>query len=103
MLTISSGINLLTGYQVQLDASQTSKLTSTPDRPSGAGNQNDDPVNISQKAKEIHQVYQGKKSRLEQNYNKEAQALEREYLQEKNRLQREFSQKKKSLEIDIVA
>lgn len=62
-----------------------------------------DSVQISQKAKTLQQEFENDKTTLEDNYNRDAEALERAYLQEKNQLEREFSQKKRALEINIYA
>ena len=101
MLTTTSGINNLTGYQAQLDVSITARSSNSSDRSSSDLKETDDSVNISRKAKELQQTYQGEKSKLEQKHNSEAQQLEREYIQEKNRIEREYSRKKLSLEINV--
>jgi len=103
MLSTPSGIIDITGYQDQLEFHHGSRLPKNTDQDATRGNPAEDTVNISSKARELQQDYQGEKTTLEQNYNVEAQQLEREYLLEKNELEREFSQKKQSLEIDIFA
>lgn len=103
MLTTTSGINNLTGYQAQLDVSNTARPSNNSDRSSSDREKTDDSVKISRKAKELQQAYQGEKSQLEQKRNNEAQQLEREYLQEKNRIEREYSRKKLSLKINVYA
>ena len=103
MLTTTSGINNLTGYQAQLDASNTVRSSNSEDRSSSNPKENNDTVNISSQARALQQTYQTKKTTLEQSYNSDAQQLEQAYLQEKNRLEQEFRQKKQSLEIHIYA
>ncbi|MCK5164727.1 MAG: hypothetical protein KAQ72_13465 [Desulfobacula sp.] len=103
MLTNTSGINTLTGYQAQLDISNSARPSNSADRSSLDPKEKDETVNISSKARELQQVYQGEKNKLEQNFNSETQQLEREYLQEKNRLAIEYNQKKQSLEINVYA
>ncbi len=103
MLTIKSGIDVLTGYQAQLDVPKTSGNSTSDVRSASNPDKTDDTVDISRKAKELEQTYQGKKSKLEQNYNSDAQQLEREFSQEKKRLEREFARKKQSLEINVYA
>ncbi|OQY52326.1 MAG: hypothetical protein B6230_02945 [Desulfobacteraceae bacterium 4572_89] len=97
MLTTTSNINFFSGYQDQLNFS--TRVTGH----SFSKNQNtiNDEVNLSQKAKELQQVYAKKEATLEQKYKNESQNLEREYLQEKNRVEKEFRQKKQALEIDL--
>ena len=103
MLTTTSGINNLTGYQAQLDVSNTARPSNNSDPASSDREKTDDSVDISSKAKELQQAYQGEKSKLEQKHDSEAQQLEREYIQEKNRIEREYSRKKRSLEINVYA
>ena len=103
MLTNTSNINILAGYQTHVDVSQITHSSNSENSSSLNRRETDDKVNISRKARELQQLYDGKKERLEQDYNSDAQQLEKEYLQEKNRLEREFVQKKKSLEINIYA
>ncbi|MCD4722368.1 MAG: hypothetical protein K8S13_21290 [Desulfobacula sp.] len=103
MLTTTSGINYITGYQAQLDVSNTDKSSNSADHSSSNRKESNDTVNISREARELQQEYQGEKNTLEQNYNSETQQLEREFLQEKNRIEREFTQKKQSLEINVYA
>lgn len=103
MLTTTSGINYITGYQAQLDVSNTDRSSNSTDRSSSDRKESNDTVNISSRARELQQVYEREKTTLEQNYNSEEQQLEREYLLEKKRIEREFDQKKQSLEINVYA
>jgi len=103
MLTNTSGINHITGYQAQLDVSKIDKSSNTADRSSSDRKESNDTVNISSKARELQHTYERKKTTLEQNYDNEALQLEREYLQEKNRIVREFNQKRQNLEINVYA
>ncbi len=103
MLTNPSGINNLTGYQAQLNVSNTVKSSDNEDHSSSNGKEQGDTVNISSKARALQQTYQTKKTTLEQSYHSDAQQLEQEYLLEKSRLEREFRQKKQTLEIHIYA
>ena len=103
MLATPSGITHITGYQDQLDFQYTSRLPNNTDNASPRHNPAEDTVNISSKARELQQVYLGKKTTLEQHYNTDAQQLEREYLLERNKLESEFTRKKQSLEIDVLA
>ncbi len=96
MLTNTSGINVLTGYQEQLDVSNTIRSSNIKNSSPLNRKEIDDTVNISRKTRKIQQVYEGTKESLEQDYNYDAQQLEKEYLQEKKRLEREFTQKKQS-------
>jgi hypothetical protein len=103
MLTATSGINYITGYQSQLDVSNTDRSSNGADHSSLNRKESNDTVNISREAKELQQEYQGKENTLEQNYNSETQQLEREFLQAKNMLERDFTQKKQNLEINVYA
>jgi hypothetical protein len=103
MLTTTSGINNITGYQAQLDISDTTQPSRNADRSYSNRKENSDTVNISSKARELQQTYQTKKTTLAQNYNSDTQQLEREYALAKSRIEREFSQKKQSLEINVSA
>jgi hypothetical protein len=102
MLTTTSGIPSITGYQTQLDTS-TSRPPSTTEDPFSNRKASDDTVNISSKAKDLQQDYQQKKTIVEQNYNSDNQQLERAYHQEKTKLERELNQKKQALEINTYA
>jgi len=103
MLTNTSGINHITGYQAQLDVSKIDKSSNTADRSSSDRKESNDTVNISSKARELQSSYEREKTTLEQNHDNEAQQLEREYLQERNRLERDFNQKKQNIEINVYA
>ncbi|MCK5696450.1 MAG: hypothetical protein KAH62_07665 [Desulfobacula sp.] len=103
MLTTTSGINYITGYQAQLDVANTDRSSNSVDRSSSDRKESNDTVNISSRARELQQVYEREKTTLEQNYNSDAQQLEREYLLGKNRLERDFNQKKQNLEINVFA
>lgn len=103
MLTTTSGINSLTGYQAQLAVSKSDRSLNSPYHSSSDQKETNDTVNISSKARELQEEYQGEKTALEQNYNSEAQQLEREYSLEKNRLEREFNQKRQNIEINVYA
>ncbi len=103
MLTNPSSINNLTGYQAQLNVSNTVKYSDNEDRSFSSDKEQSDTVNISIKARVLQQTYQTKKNTLEQSYNSDAQQLEREYLLEKNRLEQEFRQKKQTLDIHVYA
>ncbi|WP_300456242.1 hypothetical protein [Desulfobacula sp.] len=102
MLTTTSGIPSVTGYQIQLDTS-TSRPPSTTQPPFSNRQETDDTVNISRKAKDLQQDYQKKKTIVEQNYTSDKQQLERAYHLEKNKLERELNQKKQALEINTYA
>ncbi|CCK81669.1 hypothetical protein [Desulfobacula toluolica] len=104
MLTNTSGIHNLTGYQAQLNISNTAKPSSHATGSPVSNRKNiNDTVNISNKARDLQQVYQREKTEVEQNHTNATQQLEREYLQEKSRLEKEFSRKKQDLEINIYA
>ena len=104
MLTTTSGIHNSTGYQAQLDISNTAKPSTRSAGPSVSNRkETSDTVNISSKTKNLQQVYQRKKNTVKQKHTNETQQLERAYFQEKARLEREFSQKKQAMEINIYA
>jgi len=103
MLTTTSGINHITGYQAQPDVSNTDRSSNSADRSSSNHKEPDDTVNISSKAKELQYTYEREKTTLEQNHNSEAQLLEREYLLARKRLERDFTQEKQNLELNIYA
>jgi len=102
MLTTTSNISFLSGYQDQrsLYAKDTSNSISKNEDPSK--NQNDK-VSLSRKAMELQQVYGKKETDLEQNYATKAQRLESEFIQAKRSLEREHSQKKQTLKVDLYA
>ena len=101
MLTTTSGINYVTGYQAQLNVSNTDRSSNSADRSSSDRKESNDTVNISTKAREIQYAYEKKKITLEQNHDNKTQQLERDYLQEKNRIEREFNHQKQNLEINV--
>ncbi len=100
MLTATSNIIAISGYQDQQNVftKVTNNSASKNDPP--PVNQNDE-VSLSKKARELQQTYRKKETVLEQNYTSETQRLESEFLQEKNRLEKEHVQKKRALEINV--
>ncbi len=100
MMTGSSKINNLTGYQGQLSNSN-AVLKSEPETAREVDTGDD--VSLSRKAKELQSVYRKKETDLEQNYTSKSQKLEREYRQEKVSLHKEFQQKKQSLNVNVYA
>jgi hypothetical protein len=104
MLTDTSGINSLSGYQVQPNVSNSNRSASSLETVSSVKfKESGDTVDISSKAKELQTEYQRKNSELEQRKNSETQQLERKYLLEKNELEREFRLKKQRLDINVYA
>ena len=104
MLTTTSGINYLSGYQVQLNVPNSNRSDSDLETASSEKiKESGDTVDISSKAKELQTDYQRKNSELEQRKNHEAQQLERKYLLEKNELEQEFRLKKQRLDINVYA
>jgi len=110
MLTTTSGINSLSGYQVQLNVSNPDRSSSNLETPSSANRkepanskESRDTVDISSKAKELQTEYQRKNSELEQRKNNEAQQLEQKYRLEKDELEREFRMKQQRLDINVYA
>jgi hypothetical protein len=104
MLTDTSGINSLSGYQVQPNVSNSNRSASSLGTSSSAEvKESGDTVDISSKAKELQTEYQRKHSELEQRKNSEARQLDRKYLLEKNELEREFRLKKQRLDINVYA
>jgi hypothetical protein len=102
MLTTTSTISLLGGYQDQRNISVKDSSTSVSKTEDSSGNQNDQ-VTLSRKARTLQRVYEKKETVLEQNYTNETQRLESEFIQAKSRLEKEHSQKKQSLEINVYA
>ena len=106
MLTTTSGINNLSGYQAQLDVSN-SYRSSNLENPSSSNRKESkdtsDTVNISSKAKELQNEYQRKNTELEQRKNNETQQLEKKYLLEKKELETEFRLRKQRLNINVYA
>ncbi len=102
MLTTTSNIIAISGYQDQQNVftKVASNVTSKNDDPSK--NQNDE-VSLSQEARDLQQTYKKKETVLEQNYTQETQLLEREFIQARNRLEAEHSQKKRVLNINLYA
>ncbi len=100
MLTTTSNIIAISGYQDQQNVFTRVTSNSAPKNDPPSINQNDE-VSLSQEARELQQVYEKKETVLEQNYANESQRLESEFLQEKNRLEAEHSQKKQALEINV--
>ena len=106
MLTTTSGINNLSGYQAQLDVSnsyRSSNLENPSPSNSKESKKTNDTVNISSKANELQNEKQRKKTELEQRKNNEAQQLEKKYLLEKKELETEFRLKKQRLNINVYA
>jgi hypothetical protein len=104
MLTDTSGINSLSGYQVQPNVSNSNRSASNLETASSVKlKESGDTVDISSKAKALQTEYQRKHSELEQRKNSETQQLERKYLLEKNELEREFRLKKQRLDINVYA
>jgi len=103
MLTTTSGISYLSGYQAQLDVSNSDRSSNREKVSSPENKESNDTVDISSKAKELQTEYQRKNSELQQRKKNEAQQLERKYLLEKNELEREFRLKKQRLEINVYA
>jgi len=101
MLTTTSNINFFGGYQDQLNFSARVTGSSIPVNQNNTQNNTYDEVNLSQKSRELQQIYEKKEATLEQNYNSDSQELEREYLQEKAKVEKEFRQKKQALEINL--
>jgi len=101
MLTTTSNISFLNGYQDQLNFSTRVTGNSFSKNQNNTPENTNDEVNLSQKAKELQQTYEKKEATLEQSYNNESQKLETEYLLEKNRVEDEFRQKKQALEINL--
>ncbi|OGR12858.1 MAG: hypothetical protein A2277_17505 [Desulfobacterales bacterium RIFOXYA12_FULL_46_15] len=100
MLTNTSGISNLSGYQAQLVVSNSNRFFNR-ETPSSESKESNDTVDISSQAKEILTEYQQENSELEQKHEIESQQLEREYLLEKNKLETEFNQKKQRLNINV--
>jgi len=85
MLTTTSGINSLSGYQVQLNVSNSNSSSSNLENPSPSNTkESKDTVDISSKAKELQTEYQRKNSELEQRKNDEAQQLEQKMSSNEN-------------------
>ena len=104
MLTTTSGINSLSGYQVQPNVSNSNQPAPNLEPASSEKvKESGDTVDISGKAKELQTEHQRKTSELEQRKNNEAQQLERKYLLEKNELEQEFRLKKQRLDINVYA
>jgi hypothetical protein len=102
MLTTTSGIDSLSGYQVQPKVSNSNRPASNLESAYSAKvKESKDTVDISSKAKELQTEYRRKHSELEQRKNNEAQQLERKYLLEKNELEQEFRLKKQRLDINV--
>ncbi len=101
MLTQTSGIRYLSGYQAQLDVSNSDRSSNRESLPSSKTKETNDRVDISSKAKEIQNEYQRKNAELEQRHKSETQQLEKEYRKEKNKLENEFNLKKQRLEINV--
>jgi len=104
MLTNTSGINNVTGYQAQLDISSATQVSKNDEkRFSSDRKESSDTVSISRKAQALQQTYHTEKTTLEQNFDSDVDQLEREYAREKNQLERAFKQKKQNLEIHVYA